>query len=133
MGVNKMKPLPKITDENKEYWNAAKNEKLMIQKCKECNNIQFYPRFFCVECHSQSLEWIESEGKGEVYTYTVIRRAPSKGFMDDVPYTLALVELKEGVRMMSTIVDEEVKIGDQVEVIFEEIDEGLKLPKFRLI
>ncbi|WP_209121657.1 Zn-ribbon domain-containing OB-fold protein [Alkalihalobacillus sp. BA299] len=126
-----MKPLPRITDESKEYWNATKNEKLMLQKCTTCNNIQFYPRFFCIECHSQDLDWIESEGRGKVYTYTVIRRAPSKAFVEDVPYTLALIELKEGVRMMSTIVDDKIKIGDQVEVVFEEVDESLKLPKFK--
>jgi uncharacterized protein len=130
-----VKPLPKINDENRVFWNETKNQKLMLQKCSSCHQIQYYPRFFCANCYSESMEWIESQGKGNVYTFTVIRRAPSEGFLEDVPYTLALIELDEGVRMMSTIIEqpEDIKIGDKVEVSFKETEIDIQLPIFKKV
>jgi uncharacterized OB-fold protein len=84
---------------------------------------------------SDRFEWRKSSGRGVVYSFTVVHRAPTPFFRDKVPYVVALIDLQEGVRMMSNIVGcdpAEVKIGDHVEVIFEDINEEITLPKFKL-
>jgi uncharacterized OB-fold protein len=83
---------------------------------------------------SEELDWVDAKGKGTIYAYTVIHRAPSRPFEPDVPYTVALVDLEEGCRMITNIVDvspQEVRVGMEVEVVFEEITPEISLPKFR--
>ena len=80
------------------------------------------------------MEWLEASGKGVIYTYTVVHRPPTQTFDEDVPYTVALVELDEGVRMMSTIIGiepQDVRVNMRVEVVFEEISPTISLPRFR--
>ncbi len=127
------KPLPHIHNETKPYWDGAKRHELMIQKCKPCNRFYFYPRDFCPTCFSFDTEWVKVSGRGVVYSYTICHRG-GPGFEDDAPYNLALVELEEGVRMMSTIVEcpgEDLKIGMAVEVVFDDVTDTVTLPRFK--
>ena len=83
---------------------------------------------------SKKIEWVKSKGLGTIYTFTIIDRAGIPAFQREVPYVLALVELEEGVRMMTNIVEcgpEKIKIGMKVEVLFEDITDEIALPKFR--
>jgi uncharacterized OB-fold protein len=102
--------------------------KLMGTKCKKCNEIYFPPRADCLKCMNDKTEWMEYSGKGTLQSYTKIHAAP-KGFDDIAPYTLGIVDLKEGGRLISWIVDipdNEIKIGMPVKIvprIFEEIEE----------
>ncbi len=129
-----IKPLPETQPWSKEFWKASKQHKLLIQECRDCNSKIFYPRKLCPECWSSNLSWSESSGKGKIFTFTITMTGVEKKFQEDLPYILALVDLKEGVRMMTNIVEcnpEEVKIGMDVEVVFEDITEEFALPKWR--
>ncbi len=102
--------------------------KLMGTKCKKCGEIYFPPRADCIKCMNDEVNWIEFSGKGTLNSYTKIFAAP-KGFEDMAPYTIGVVDLKEGGRLLSwvkDIPDSEIKIGMRVKIvprIFEEIQE----------
>lgn len=128
------KPVPTPDHVTGEFWDAARNHELLVQHCRDCGAYQVLPQSCCRSCLSDRIEWVEATGKGTIYSYTVVHRPPSRKFEEDVPYTVALVELDEGVRMMSNIVEiepQDVRVGMEVEVVFEEIGPGISLPKFR--
>ncbi|PLC53980.1 hypothetical protein CR155_11175 [Pollutimonas nitritireducens] len=117
------------------YWDGAKRRQLLIRRCKDCNTLHFMPRYICPTCWSDSLEWVEASGAGSVYSYTIIRRAPLPAFVSLVPYVVALIELEEGVRMLTNIVGDNalsVRIGDEVRVTFEERGDETVVPQFQL-
>ncbi len=121
--------------DSRPFWEGLAQGELRIQRCATCAKAVFYPRSICPYCHSDQLEWIVTSGKGTIYTYTVVHQAFG-AFVEDVPFVVALVELEEGVRMMSRIVDaprERVTIGAPVRVTFAGAGEELTLPYFRLI
>ena len=129
-----MKPLPPINPETATFWEACSDGRLTIQRCSECGHQQFYPRLLCTQCSSDALEWVDASGRGVVETYTVIRRAVSAEFEDDVPYVVALVKLEEGPTLMSNVVDCEpdtVRIGLEVVVAFEQRSAEIAIPQFR--
>ena len=130
------KPLPKPTPWSTPFWDGCKNKKLLIQQCKDCKKHVFYPKLFCPFCLSQKLGWIEASGKGKIYSYTIVHSYQPTEFSKDVPYAVAIIELKEGVRMMSNLVEsdlEKVRCDLDVEVVFEDVTHEFTLPKFRLI
>ncbi len=121
--------------DSRPYWEGLAQGELRIQRCKSCARAVFYPRALCPHCHSDQLEWIVASGKGTIYTYTVAHQGFGP-FAADVPFVIALVELEEGARMMSRILDaprERVTIGAAVSVTFEGTGEDLTLPYFRLV
>ena len=128
------KPLPEMQPWSKPFWEGTKQHKLLIQECKDCNAKIFYPRKICPECWSENLSWTEASGKGKVFSYSVTMAGVEEKFAEDLPFVLALVDLEEGVRMMTNIVDcphDEVSIGMDVEVVFENVTEDVSLPKWR--
>ena len=130
------KPLPDTDSEpHSTFWAACSDERLLIQACPDCGKRQFFPRSWCHFCGAGDVEWIEADGTGRVHAYTVIRRATEiPAFADDVPYTVAYVELDEGVRICSNIVacdPDDVEIGLPVEVTFDHVTADVALPKFR--
>ena len=128
------KPVPRPDHVTREFWDAAKKHQLLIQHCRDCGAHQFLPQSCCRGCLSEEIEWVEAKGKGKIYSYTIINRPPTKRFQGDVPYTVALVELDEGVRMMTNVVGidpQQVRIDMAVEVVFEDISPEISLPKFR--
>ncbi len=132
------KPLPAITPEAKPFWDAAAQNQLTIQRCQECKAWVWTPRPSCNECGSERVEWTPMSGKGEVYSFTVIRqvvgRAASKAFEPDIPYVVAWVDLDEGPRLITNIVQcpaESVKLGMKVAVAFEQAAPQIWLPKFK--
>lgn len=107
---------------------------LRMQQCKTCELYQFYPRIFCSHCGAEALSWVAVSGRGSVASYTVVRRGISKAY--PAPYTVALIELEEGPRMMSNIVGcdpEQVRVGQSVQVGFEDWGGGHVLPVFTLV
>lgn len=129
-------PLPSLDAEvDRTFWEATTEKRLLIQECADCGERQFFPRSWCHYCGSGDVEWLESEGRGHVHTHTVIRRVTElPQFAEAVPYVVAYVELEEGVRMCTNIVDcdpASVEHGMPVEVTFEEVTESVALPKFR--
>jgi uncharacterized protein len=128
------KPIPAPTAESIEFWDATRRGELLVQRCQLCVNVQFYPRMFCTQCGEAELDWIQSSGRGEIVTFTVVRRAPSPAFETDVPYVIAIVELREGPRMMANIdgPGEEVRIGSSVEVRFRHSGD-MSIPYFVVV
>ncbi len=98
------KPLPYVHSETRHYWESTRQHELHIQRCRACGQHYFYPRDFCPSCFSFDVEWTRASGRDTIYSYTICHR-PAPGFEKDVPYNIALVELEEGVRMMSTIAE----------------------------
>ena len=131
----KPKPVPVINPWARPFWDAAKQGKLVYQRCKDCGTNVFYPRIACINCFSDNLEWVESSGKGRVYTYTVVESNPPSAFISDLPFVIAIVKLEEtGVQMLSNIVDcdpYEVECDMPVEVVFEKLNDEIALPKFK--
>jgi len=116
------------------YWKAAHQGELKLPRCVACAKFHFYPRSTCPHCGSTQLAWQAVGGKGEVYSYTVVHRAPSKGFEALVPYVVAVVALVEGPHLMTRLTQvqaEAVHIGMQVQVEFEKQDDETTLPVFR--
>ena len=110
--------------------------RLEIQRCDDCGHHQWYPRPFCSACASTSVNWVPATGRGVVYSYTVNRRgaADLPQYRDAGEYVLAYVELEEGPRVMTNIVDcdpNSVKIGQKVEAVFHDTGEGTALLRFK--
>ena len=127
------KPLPQPDAGTRPFWEAAKQHRLCIPKCRACDTFHFYPRALCPHCRSAELDWVDVSGRGTVHTFTVARRPAGPAFKEDVPYIVALIDLEEGPRMMSNIVTDDVdavKIGDPVTVRFEDVSDEISLPKF---
>ena len=128
------KPLPRIDEESKGYWEACQRHELVIQQCVGCGALRHYPRALCPTCLSSSVEWVRSKGRGTVHTFTVTHQNQAPGFRDALPYLLAYVELDEGVRLLTNMVDcapDAVHIGMPVEVVFEDATSAVTLPKFK--
>lgn len=130
------KPLPQTTPEAKEYWEGCKKHKLLIQKCKDCGTFRHYPRVLCPKCISWNYDWTKVSGKGKIYTWTVAVQPFHPAFVDEAPYAVIIVELDEGIRIVSNLKEakpEDIYIGMPVEVIFESITEDVTLPQFKPI
>jgi len=116
-----------------EFFEAAKEQRLLIQRCGDCNSYQFYPRQVCVHCGSSNVSWAEATGRGTVHTFTVIHQQGMPGWREEVPYVAAVIDLEEGARMTTNVVEcapADVRIGMPVTVTF--VDEGqYVLPRFR--
>ena len=119
-------PAPAVDVETKPYWDAASQGKLMVKKCDNCGKAHHYPRSICPHCFSDKTKWTEASGKGTIYSYSVMRRAP-------VPYAVAYVTLPEGTTMLTNIVDcdlDKLKCDQPVTVVFKPTDGGPPLPMF---
>ena len=84
------KPVPKIQPWTREFWKATKKGKLLIQHCQDCNSNIFFPKKVCPECWSENLDWIESNGKAQIYTFTTMLDMVEPKFMADLPYVIAI-------------------------------------------
>jgi uncharacterized OB-fold protein len=127
-------PRPTANADSKPYWDAARERRLVLRRCKACGTLHFMPRHLCPECWSDQLEWVPSGGKGAVHSYTVIRRPSNPAFAAQAPYVVALIDLDEGPRMVANVLGDDalaVRIGDRVEVTFEDRGDGALLPQFR--
>ena len=128
------KPRPHVDEENRWFWEACARHELVLQRCTRCSRIRFYPRALCPACLSGETHYLRASGRGRVYTFTVTHQNQAPGFRDGLPYVMAYVELEEGPRILTNIVEtppDEVKIGMPVEVVFEDVDEELAIPKFK--
>ena len=128
------KPLPEIQPYSQAFWDATKAHRLLIQHCNDCGANIFYPRRDCPECWSQDLGWIEAKGTGEVYSFSVTYEGVEEMFVGDLPIILAWVDLPEGIRMNTNLLEckpEDVYIGMQVEVMYRDVTDDITLPYFR--
>jgi len=127
------RPLPEITPETEPFWEATTDGRLLLKRCADCGRVHYYPRARCPHCGSGATDWTEASGQGTVHSYSVPRQAGGE-FGAATPYVLAYVELAEGPRMLTNVVDcthEDVEVGMPVEVTFEAAGEDAALPRFR--
>jgi uncharacterized OB-fold protein len=128
------KPLPRVDDDTRAYWAGLARGELLLQHCLDCGSVQFYQRALCGRCLSAHVEHRPASGRGTIYSFSTVHRPPSPEFKEDVPYTVVLVELEEGPRMISTLCDapaETVRIGQAVEIAYEPAAPEIALPRFR--
>ena len=128
------KPLPEPTSFSKPFWDGAKRHELLIQQCKDCQKFVFYPKVICPFCLSDRLEWVKASGRGKVYSYMVVYSYQPQVFAEDVPYVVAIIDLEEGVRLMSNVVEcdpETVHCDMDVTVVFDDVTDEFTLPKFK--
>jgi uncharacterized OB-fold protein len=126
-------PQPEPNGDSLPYWNAAREGRLLIRHCNACGKRHFMPRCQCPYCWSGELEWVESAGAGRVHSFSIVHRAPTPVFASKAPYVIALIDLDEGPRMFANVVGEDafdVAIGDRVRVVFEDRDDGFRVPQF---
>jgi len=127
--------LPVIEPESQPFWDAAKEGRLLIQRCEDCGKAQHYPRPFCASCWSDRVQWEEASGRGRIYTYSVVYMNDLPPFADRLPYVAAAVDLDEGPRIMTNIVGADpadLAVGAPVVVDFEVLTEEITAPVFRL-
>src|SRR3712207_6455183 len=130
------KPLPVADPVTRPFWESVQRRAMELQRCDACGRFIFYPRGVCPHCLSDNLSWRPAQGTGEVHAFTVVHRHPNPAFAGDIPYVVALIELDEGVRMLSNLVGvaadpAEVRVGMPVEVVYEAASDEVTLPKFR--
>jgi uncharacterized OB-fold protein len=128
-------PAPIVNADSAPYWEGARNDTLLLQRCGDCGTLRFFPRLLCTECGSDHTDWTEVSGRGTVHSFTIVHRAAFPEFQAQTPYVVALIDLEEGPRMMTNIVGDDalsVEVGDAVTVVFEDRgSEGAKVPQFR--
>lgn len=129
------KPLPDFRPETKPFWDAAKNHELKLPKSNTDGKFFFYPRALSpYDDMTHDIGWEKASGKGKVWTFSIHNMGPTPAYKGDPPYVVALVELEEGVKMMTNIIGcdpKDVTIGMDVEVVFDDVTDEVTLLKFK--
>ncbi|MBW9116441.1 OB-fold domain-containing protein [Rhizobium cauense] len=132
-----MENRPRTTRDTETYWAAARDGRLVFQKCRCCEAPVFHPRPACPYCLSDDLEWTQSQGNGSIYSFTT-QYIPLR--QTDTPFNpivLGIVSLDEGFHMFTEIkppaLDSVVEIGQRVRVWFDDLGNGVTLPKFKVL
>jgi uncharacterized protein len=126
--------VPTPDHDTRPFWEAAREGRLLIRRCGACGATHFYPRPFCPKCWSDRVDWVEARGKAALYTWSVVYENDLPPFPERVPYVAAVVDLEEGPRMMTNVVDCELdalEIGMALEVAFRPTTDEITLPVFR--
>jgi uncharacterized protein len=126
------RPQPPLTAVSQPFWDATRDHRYLLQWCVDCERAVHFPRSFCPHCSGSALEWRPATGRGTVYSYTVDHRPPRAFGVE--PYVVALVDLDEGVRVMTNIVGTPpgaVRVGLPVELTWEPLADGRNLPLFQ--
>ena len=122
-----------ITPETVHFWEGTRSGELRLQKCAACSHVYFPPRPFCPQCASTNVGVLRASGRATLYSYVIHHRAVP-GFVP--PYSIAVVQLEEGPRMMSNIVETEqtpeaLQLDMPLEVVFQRMNDEISLPLFR--
>lgn len=126
-------PLPQPTELSRPFWEAANEGRLTLQRCDVCGHYRWTPQILCTNCLAEPFTWTEVSGRGKLYSYTIVYRAPLAGF--EIPYVLAVVELEEGPLMLTRLVDDpgdRLAVDAPVEVAFTRASDEINLYTFRL-
>ena len=132
------KPIPTPSALTQPFYDGAREGKLMLPRCQDCNRVHWYPRHICPFCHSTNINWMEGSGEGHIHTFAVQHRAFG-GWAGEVPFVTAYIDLNEGDRMVTVLsgVDAHdpasIRIGSRVKVEFEEASENLHIPFWRVV
>ena len=127
-------PLPELEGLHKEFYDHCKNHALHFQRCDDCRTFRHVPREMCAACGSWNWSWVASSGRGRIFTWTVVERPMHPAFVNACPYAAVVVEMEEGVRLLSEVTD--MALGDleidlPVEVLYDDVTDEVTLPKFK--
>jgi uncharacterized OB-fold protein len=128
------KPMPLPTPWSQPFWDAAREHRLVLRRCSKCGYIDHPPYLYCTNCHTDEHEWIEAEGKATLAAYAINQFGVPFPFWAELPYVVALIDLPEGVRMISNIVEcefDRLQNGMELEVVFDDVSDEISLPKWR--
>ena len=128
------KPVPADDELWAPFWHGAGQESFVVQRCQRCGHLQFPAKENCATCLADELEWVPVKGEGNVYSFVVYHQTWTPGFKEDVPYNVAIIELPEGVRLISNVVDVDpgdLYVGMPVFVCFEDLGDERAVPHFR--
>jgi uncharacterized OB-fold protein len=128
------KPLPAISSLNRPYWEGLRRRELALQRCVACTKFWYPPAPCCPFCWSRDWSWQKLSGRGRVNSWVAFHRAYFPSFVPDVPYNVAEVELDEGPRLLTNLLEidiAEIRVGMPVEVVFVDVTEEVTLAKFR--
>lgn len=128
------RPLPQVEGDAALFWQALAARRIELPRCGACGKWIFYPRAFCPACLSRDVAWHEVPATGRIYTCAVVRKPTNPYFFGQAPYVYAIVELENGVRLPTMIVQcdpEKVAIGDAVDAVFERVDDTVTLLHFK--
>jgi len=128
------KPLPRLTPDNRPFWEAARRHELRLPRCQACKRFWWPPGPACPACLSENYEWTRVSGRGTVSSFVVFHKAYFPAFANEIPYAVVQVELDEGPRLISNLVsvkNEEIRIGMPVEVVFDDATPEISIPRFR--
>jgi hypothetical protein len=120
---------PAVNEETEKFWKAAEAGKLLYGYCLACNEPHYFPRSFCPFCFSERVEWREASGAAKVYSYSIMYRSPSG------PYTIAYVELAEGPRVLTNLVDcdfRKIAVDAPARLVWKPSEGGAPVPFFTL-
>ena len=129
-----VKPFPRPSPTTRPFWDGLNEREVQIQRCEGCDSWVFYPRTRCPSCLSDQLVWRKVSCLGVLYTYTLARQPTAPHFAEETPQQLAVVELDEGVRMTSTLVNVEpsdIVIGMRLRPYFEHVTDTLTLLRYQ--
>lgn len=129
------RPLPEANEDSREFWEGVKFHRIMAQKCSHCGVLRFFPKHLCPHCLSDQFQWTPCSGNGQIYSFTNIYRAPIKAFAGQEPYTIALIDLDKGIRIMSRVQGDPnaMAIGKRVKALFEDLSPEVSIPLFELV
>ena len=128
------KPLPRVTREDRPFWEAARRHEFVLPHCRACGHVWFPPYANCPRCLSPNREFKQASGSGKVWGVIEMVQPYIASFQEDLPYNVVLVELDEGPKMFSNIVGvptEAIQVGMPVAVVFDDVTDEFSLPKFR--
>jgi uncharacterized OB-fold protein len=128
------KPLPRLDDENRAFWQGARAGRLMLQRCLECGAWRFPAAPCCARCRSARSEWAQASGRGTVQSFCLFHKPYFPGFAGELPYNVVQVRLDEGAQLFSNLVgvaNDAIRIGMAVEACFEMLNDDAGIVKFR--
>lgn len=129
-----VKPLPRVTADNRPFWEATKRHELRLQRCGSCGRFRYPPAPVCPDCLSDRAEWTRVSGRGTITTFIVMHKVYFASFAADVPYHVVQVQLEEGPRLTANLVDvpnDQIRVGMAVEAVFDDVTPEITLPRFR--
>jgi uncharacterized OB-fold protein len=129
-------PVPEITEVNRPYWEGLAGGRLLIQACKACAHLWLPARSHCPSCLTAETDWRPASGRGRVVSWVVYHRAYHEALRDRIPYDVTIVELKEGPRLLTNVVNSDagaaLAVGARVELVIEP-EGAIHLPRFKLV
>jgi uncharacterized OB-fold protein len=128
------RPLPRVTADNRPFWEAARRHVLALQRCDDCGHFRYPPAPVCPECLSEHATWTPASGRGVVTTFVIVHKPYFASFAADLPYNVVQVQLDEGPRLTANLVgvaNADLRIGAAVEVVFDDVTPDVTLPRFR--